>query len=84
MAEAKEPLAGGKDRLGWWAIALCVLPLLILAAVFVFNVPVSTLLLFGAVLLCPILHLFMGHSHGAVGHDQHHQEAGSRSRLPRQ
>ena len=38
-------------------------------AIFLFNIPVSSVLFVGILLLCPILHLFMmmkmgGHNHG--------------------
>lgn len=83
MAEEKGLLAGGGTRLRGWVIALCLLPLLLLAAVFVFKAPVSALFLVGALLLCPLLHLFVGHSHGGAELDQHHLRTGPTSRLPR-
>nr|BAG82760.1 hypothetical protein [uncultured bacterium] len=43
----------------------CSLPIVALAAVFVFQVKLSTPLLFALLLLCPLSHLFMlgGHNH---------------------
>jgi hypothetical protein len=54
-------------------IACCLIPILAFTLISVFNVPVSSLLTIGLVLMCPISHLlmmkFMGH-----GHDEHHAE----------
>ncbi|HRQ41595.1 MAG TPA: DUF2933 domain-containing protein [Chloroflexota bacterium] len=48
----------------------CLLPLAALAAIFIFQVEVSTGLLFGLVLLCPAMHLLMMRAHR--GHGAHH------------
>ncbi|GIK53536.1 MAG: hypothetical protein BroJett014_25090 [Planctomycetota bacterium] len=56
-------------RKHWLFMAVgCGLPVLALAAVYLWRVQLSTLLLFGLVLLCPLLHLLMlrdhqGHTH---------------------
>lgn len=54
----------------WLLPALCVLVVAALAAVFVWEVPVSRLLLWALVLACPLSHLLMGHG-GHGGHDAH-------------
>lgn len=41
----------------------CILPMIALAAIFLFQIQISTLLLLGLFLLCPALHLWMMRGH---------------------
>lgn len=43
----------------WLWLAGCLAPLAAVMAIWVFNVPVNTVLLVGALLLCPLGHLLM-------------------------
>lgn len=60
----------------------CVLPLGILAAIFVFNLPLGTVGLFAIVLLCPLMHLLMmrGMGHGDHGQASCDETARDRQR----
>jgi hypothetical protein len=43
----------------WMMLACCLIPLAGLAAVWVFRIPATSVLYFGLILLCPLLHLIM-------------------------
>ena len=52
----------------------CLLPIIALAAIYLFQIQVSTVLLFGLFLLCPVLHLLLMRDH--MGHPSSHQQEG--------
>ena len=60
-------------------LACCLVPVAGLAAIFMFDVPVNTVVLVGLALFCPLAHLlmmkFMPHEHGA-------HEPGTRTTAP--
>jgi hypothetical protein len=69
-------------------LACCLIPLVALAAIFVFKIPVTSVIFIGILLLCPALHLWMmrnmlGHPAGQGAGTDHtgHGHAGDGARL---
>jgi len=58
-------------------ILCCLIPVVGLAAVYFFKVPLNNVLLYGVILFCPISHLlmmkFMGHDHSSSESNPQHQ-----------
>lgn len=70
-------------------LACCLIPLIVVAAIFVFKVPVNSVVYLGMLLLCPALHLLMmrnmmGHhtDHGANADCPSHDHAGHSASAP--
>lgn len=70
-------------------LACCLIPIVALAAIFVFKIPANSVIYFGILLLCPALHLLMmrnmGHGHADhdhAGHDHTQPGHGPVAQLP--
>jgi YHS domain-containing protein len=61
VSTARSPMAG------WVVPAVCVVAVAVVLAVTAFGVPATSLLVYGAILLCPLMHLFMMRGHGGPG-----------------
>jgi hypothetical protein len=71
---------------GWLHWLACLAPMAAVAVIFLFNIPVSSVVLIGLMMACMASHLFMmrhaGHSHASHNHASHNHESREQSHLP--
>ncbi len=69
----------------WMMLACCLIPIAGLTAVYFFKVPLSSVLLYGMLLVCPLSHVlmmsFMRHDHAAGTEGHVHQAASAQGNL---
>jgi len=58
----------------WIMLLCCLIPVAALAAIFAFGVPVSQVLTFGLILLCPLSHFLLMGLMGRGGHEHGQKE----------
>lgn len=68
-----------KDNHTLMMILGCVAPMALLAAIFVFNVPLGTVGLFLVMLACPLMHVFMMKG---MGHGEQHKGTSCHDETP--
>jgi hypothetical protein len=79
----QDTAARTSTRRRWITLLFCVAPLAVLAAVFVFGIPISQVLVWALILLCPLSHLLHGHGgHAHVPRSDSSPRPGARDDAP--